>query len=949
MELSSSSSPLWVLWGLFCCAVQVLGLVQAQQQQQPMMLTSLPYYNDVRRQATNVTRKGNVDVVQMNNFVDGIELKYDDDDVGRDDVGFEELAFCHLPALIPLARAGIGDIAGIALAIQHLNSGNGTIVPEIEGINKRCNIRFTFEVSDTEDSVRGTVNNIIHLIYRDLEKKGDTEHSKPCAFLGAYRSDNTVPASIISSVNNYPMFSPSATSSVLDNKQQFDHFGRLIPSDDGTALALVQFLLDLDVYHFVVLHVDDVYGNRYLASLREAANKIAPGKMKIKPFSIPTVFETNPERAQEIIESRIKDIAETQLLYIVGIFYVPQYKTVMKEAFQQGIAGNGVHNWLFGDVIMNTQIRDAEYEKGSPLYLATKGIGIISFSSQYTPYYKKYVAALQELDNNEDLDYLKSTLPIDYDDDWVFPIDYSETSMQSPILYDTVIAYGLAACEAANNNFYSKNMNNIENDYFTGTELFNKMLQTDFEGVSGKVKLDNESGTRLASTAVYTITNLVVNNSSEDDLVATFSSQVTHVFQDSKWINTEYQYIYNDGTTEIPPSLPSAAALDQHHLSLALKRLCKSMGALIMIASIGLGIWTYINKNHRVIRASQPLFLNCLLVGTFLMGSSIIPLTIDDQNTSQNGCVIACTIYPWLLMIGLSLAFTALLTKTKRINQILNKKKRFSRITVTAYDVLPTMIIFVSANILILSLWTGLSPMGWVRTDIDFDMFQRTIETSSECSYNNSTPYVIALVVVNLCALFYTVYEAYRARELSTEFQETGYITKALVCMMLVCFVGLPISIISKENDTRMYLSVGIIFVVCMSLLGFIFVPKIWFCYKKQSNTETTTGRVHISTYPAMATIVVSNHGMSVRSSEFNRVNTNQDNENSSGVLAVHQSSVMTNIAKEYNNLVEENKRLRELLELPASERSEESFIQPMPDCSSTYSSNNNNEDIDVF
>ena len=45
------------------------------------------------------------------------------------------------------------DMASILLALEHLNHGVGTIVPEVEGINKRCPIRFTFETADDQGKV----------------------------------------------------------------------------------------------------------------------------------------------------------------------------------------------------------------------------------------------------------------------------------------------------------------------------------------------------------------------------------------------------------------------------------------------------------------------------------------------------------------------------------------------------------------------------------------------------------------------------------------------------------------------------------------------------------------------------------------------------------------------------------------------------------------------------
>ena len=33
----------------------------------------------------------------------------------------------------------------VALAIQHLNTGDGSVIPEVQGLNEKCNVRFTAE------------------------------------------------------------------------------------------------------------------------------------------------------------------------------------------------------------------------------------------------------------------------------------------------------------------------------------------------------------------------------------------------------------------------------------------------------------------------------------------------------------------------------------------------------------------------------------------------------------------------------------------------------------------------------------------------------------------------------------------------------------------------------------------------------------------------------------
>ena len=44
-----------------------------------------------------------------------------------------------------------GSLA-VALAIQHLNTGDGSVIPQVEGLNDNCNIRFTLELFDSEMS-----------------------------------------------------------------------------------------------------------------------------------------------------------------------------------------------------------------------------------------------------------------------------------------------------------------------------------------------------------------------------------------------------------------------------------------------------------------------------------------------------------------------------------------------------------------------------------------------------------------------------------------------------------------------------------------------------------------------------------------------------------------------------------------------------------------------------
>jgi hypothetical protein len=145
------------------------------------------------------------------------------------------------------------------------------------------------------------------------------------------------------------------------------------------------------------------------------------------------------------------------------------------------------------------------------------------------------------------------------------------------------------------------------------------------------------------------------------------------------------------------------------------------------------------------------------------------------------------------------------------------------------------------------------------------DEFGRPSETFGSCSYEGSLPFIIVLALLDLGALVFAVYEAYRARDISTEFSESEYILKALVSMLLVGFIGVPVAIMARENIIAfVFVSSGIIFVVCMSLLTLLFVPKVIFHMERQTQKRET---VHI-TRPSLETVLSNQPSAEIESPE---------------------------------------------------------------------------------
>ena len=132
------------------------------------------------------------------------------------------------------------------------------------------------------------------------------------------------------------------------------------------------------------------------------------------------------------------------------------------------------------------------------------------------------------------------------------------------------------------------------------------------------------------------------------------------------------------------------------------------------------------------------------------------------------------------------------------------------------------LFVFLFLNILLLSLWSGISPLVWEREVSSVDQFNRTVSSVGFCTSEWYLPFAILLVVINLSVLIHAMYQL--------EFSESEFIGKAIASCMLVCFVGVPVMVIVTDQP-RAYFFVlaSIIFILCSSLLLFIFVPKVQF------------------------------------------------------------------------------------------------------------------------
>jgi ABC-type sugar transport system substrate-binding protein len=254
---------------------------------------------------------------------------------------------------------------------------------------------------------------------------------------------------------------------------------------------------------------------------------------------------------------------------------------------------------------------------------------------------------------------------------------------------------------------------------------------------------------------------------------------------------------------------------------------------IIACGALGFGVWTYRSRNIRAVKVAQPMFLIMVAVGVLVMASSLIPLSFEDggvpKSQADHEGALICMSVPWLGFCGFTITFSALFSKTMRINRVFHSKVQFGRVKVTVRDVMAPFVVLLSANIVVLIMWTVIDPLMYVReAHPGTDGWNRIISTYGSCQSSHVTRYLIPLACVNLSVLLIANWQAYVSRVIESEFAESKYIAMTMASLLQAILSGVPILFIVREQPQAFYLVLTfMVFVVCMAVLLLIFVPKV--------------------------------------------------------------------------------------------------------------------------
>ena len=710
------------------------------------------------------------------------------------------------------------EAAGL-LALHHFNERSGKILPQLPERLADCNVYLTM---DMKDSMFSPIQASMYF-YNAILKPNSLRHPSPVAVVGDYRSSSSIPLSILTGAYGKVQISSCSTSSALDNKDQSPTFVRTVPTNAVDTQAVVQFFKNhLNIRRFAVLFVRDDYGNQFARDLAAACDA----------SNMTLIAVPHEDGNVQSTRNAMLEIKKSGLRYVFGVIsgMPTSVKMIINEALNAGIMGNPEYAWFYGDgattlmepafyqTVLNSMV-----EEDRNIARAISGSGVLLLNPTTNVQFEQ---AMVDMGNDKALlDYYISR----HDNPATFDgFDFQSTP--NPFQYfnfDAVMSLGIALCDS-------------EAEFVTDDEMLHQLKGTQFDGVSGPVSFDPITGTRTSASAVFTITNVLVSIGANGFGVEPRTSAAIHLSTGN--VDVISPFIFNGGSTDAPIELP-AANENLNLVPIGIQAFVWVLSAMAILASIGFAAWTIRFRNTHVVRTSQPFFLLMLCLGTLLMGTCIIPMSLQEP-VPVSGLNIACMAAPWLFVLGFGTASSSLLCKALRINHLYRTSLSMQRRNVSVRDVIYPFVFITGVNVILLICWTVIAPATWIRSDLDnFDRYGRSIESVGKCGYSEGGTQQIFVILLLLVNVIYTIignYQSYLTRKMPANFNEVPCIMLSMASILESFLIGIPIVVMSNDNPTAdLTVRSILVFLLCLAILLPLFVSKIIAKQTKQSRANT--------------------------------------------------------------------------------------------------------------
>ena len=521
-------------------------------------------------------------------------------------------------------------MAAVLLAMDHFNQRNTSIVPELEQYQE-CPVKFDFSSSHFFNT--GTSAD-----KKYLERLVNMDR-RPCAAVGPFSNHPALELGTMAAAMRFPLTIHRAyTYSAVDpvtNPFSSHVFPHILSTSQSTAELLQH---KGRTSYIAMLYPLTEMGTQWREALGITLDEHNMDNLGY-PYNAEGFDESEQVRPIDGSVQAIKDSGYRTIVVTAGnaAIEVPE---IAKAAKKVGLL-NGEYMWVFaGDfdssLIFSPDDLTRELLTGAILILPQEHIW-----ARDDPFMKVWkdqgpdaARRLNEfnpvsVDNDEASNLSKTqfgfsvspTTPgyiLAHDD----LFEYSEPQFGSGFIYDAVIATGMGACNG---------LNCIsENDTVPLASFVENIRSVDFQGASGQLKFGCADksicpykGNRAPSTMNWVAWNMF-RPGSEDPFV-----EVDRLSAGASSFVQTAETIYADGRNLPPRRLRDLP--EQNYLPRGVRifgLVCMSVALFCAVATM---IWVFLHREHRVVRASQPVFLYAICFGSALTSTSIFTISHDES------------------------------------------------------------------------------------------------------------------------------------------------------------------------------------------------------------------------------------------------------------------------------------------------------------------------------
>eukprot|EP00511_Aplanochytrium_stocchinoi_P000702 CAMPEP_0204828478 /NCGR_PEP_ID=MMETSP1346-20131115/6262_1 /ASSEMBLY_ACC=CAM_ASM_000771 /TAXON_ID=215587 /ORGANISM="Aplanochytrium stocchinoi, Strain GSBS06" /LENGTH=599 /DNA_ID=CAMNT_0051957579 /DNA_START=107 /DNA_END=1903 /DNA_ORIENTATION=- len=506
-----------------------------------------------------------------------------------------------------------GTVAAALLAVKDFNDRNPRFVRQFDKDSELlggCNKVLVPDIMDSGSTGTVSVRNIIGAI---------ASKEIPDAVIGPSRSDASQPVNVVvGGAYGIPQISYGSTSIALDNTLIYPSFMRTIPADSETAWIICEYLREIGYKYSSILYVIDSYGESFRTALLS--------QCKSTTFQVFSYIDND----MKTVEESLTAISQTGVnsLILISTSETGFVQEMLRKAYAYGVVGKGrLLITTDGVSPAHFPVDDTELQaamNGSLLMVPTGGVdGTDSWET-----FRRNWSNFDVNDVNPELpEYWQ--LAHDFYEKTIYGPDTSMVKIFGAYEYDAIAAIGLFAC------MYDKTQEiPVEwwNKWFTKVSddgVMKNVEKLKFDGLTGEVRLDSK-GNRLASTATYEAQTLEIING-----IAGFRRRQIFNRAASLWTTVAGADIfYNGNSYSLPPDVIPRDEDKQFLGSAAITSYI--VYVLLGGVTIFCFIWTILNRNYKVVVASQFEFLVLITFGVFISVTTLVPLAVDDEN-DQDG------------------------------------------------------------------------------------------------------------------------------------------------------------------------------------------------------------------------------------------------------------------------------------------------------------------------